>query len=224
MVRTSPSPFSSPSVRLDLPRILSLSGVIAVHVLAALLLLLPLTRPALPLLAPEDPPSRWTVERVVPVTPTPPIQAELRTEQPPRPRPVLAPVTVQPSVVPSMPVIVDGGSLPATPGDSLAPLDATPGPVGPPLQGAQLRYAIAPPPPYPRDALRTGAEGTVLLRVLVDVDGRPLEVTVERSSGNRSLDREAVRHVQQRWRFEPALQEGRAVEAYGLVPIGFNLQ
>ena len=62
------------------------------------------------------------------------------------------------------------------------------------------------------------------LRILVDVDGRPLQVQVERSSGHRSLDREAVRHVQQRWRFEPATRDGRPVQAWGLVPIDFSLQ
>ena len=38
------------------------------------------------------------------------------------------------------------------------------------------------------------------------------------------LDREAVRHVQQRWRFEPAMRDGRPVQAWGLVPIDFSLQ
>ena len=64
----------------------------------------------------------------------------------------------------------------------------------------------------------------MLLRVLVDIDGRPLQVVVDRSSGHRSLDREAVRHVQQRWRFEPAMHGGRPVQAWGLVPIDFSLQ
>jgi protein TonB len=30
--------------------------------------------------------------------------------------------------------------------------------------------------------------------------------------------------VQQRWRFEPAMRDGRAVQAWGLVPIDFSLQ
>jgi protein TonB len=123
------------------------------------------------------------------------------------------------------PAIVDQGTLQADPAtEAVGPPDIAPPWDGQPLQGAQLRYAVAPPPAYPRDALRTGAEGTVLLRVLVDVDGRPLEVIVDRSSGHRSLDREAVRQVQQRWRFEPAMRDGRAVQAWGLVPIGFSLQ
>ena len=66
--------------------------------------------------------------------------------------------------------------------------------------------------------------GDVLLRVLVDVDGTPVSVTVESSSGNRNLDKAALQHVLKTWRFKPAMQDGQAVQAYGLVPIAFSLQ
>ena len=173
MVRTLPS-YVSP--RLDLSRILAISFAMAVHVLALLVLLLPLSQTPPPGKDPEPAPPRWEVRQVVPVT------------------------------------------------DLAGPADVVAPDIGGPLQGTQLRYAVAPPPRYPRDAIASGAEGTVLLRVLVDVDGRPLQVVVDRSSGHRSLDREAVRHVQQRWRFVPAMHDGRPVQAWGLVPIGFSLQ
>jgi protein TonB len=96
-------------------------------------------------------------------------------------------------------------------------------PPQPPRVGVQLEYAQAPAPTYPRDALRDGVEGTVLLKVLVDTDGRPLDVQIERSSGNRSLDRAAREQVLQRWRFRPAMEDGRAVQAIGLVPVDFRL-
>ncbi|MGN6512928.1 MAG: energy transducer TonB, partial [Lysobacteraceae bacterium] len=92
-----------------------------------------------------------------------------------------------------------------------------------PLAGVQLEYAQAPAPAYPRDALRDGIEGSVLLKVLVDVDGRPLDVQVARSSGNRSLDRAAREQVLRQWRFRPAMRDGRAVQAIGLVPVEFRL-
>jgi protein TonB len=68
------------------------------------------------------------------------------------------------------------------------------------------------------------AEGTVMLRVLVDVDGGPLEVTIEVSSGNRELDRAARAQVLKSWKFQPAMQDGRAVQAYGRVPVNFSLR
>ncbi|WP_372012402.1 energy transducer TonB [Pseudoxanthomonas sp. 10H] len=218
MVRTLPSDVSP---RLDASRILAISFAMAVHALALLVLLLPLTQAPLPELRSEPEPPRWSVTPPVPVTPLPPQPVLQPKVSPPRTPPAAVP-RMQPV---QQPAIVDQGTLQADPAtEAVGPPDIAPPWDGQPLQGAQLRYAVAPPPAYPRDALRTGAEGTVLLRVLVDVDGRPLEVIVDRSSGHRSLDREAVRQVQQRWRFEPAMRDGRAVQAWGLVPIGFSLQ
>jgi protein TonB len=67
-------------------------------------------------------------------------------------------------------------------------------------------------------------EGTVLLEVLVDVDGRPLRVDVRRSSGHRQLDDAAREQVLARWRFRPAMRDGRAIQAIGLVPVNFMLR
>ena len=61
------------------------------------------------------------------------------------------------------------------------------------------------------------------LRILVDTDGRPLEVRIEQSSGHAILDREALRHVQRHWTFRPALRDGQPVQAVGIVPIDFHL-
>jgi protein TonB len=92
-----------------------------------------------------------------------------------------------------------------------------------PLAGAHLEYEIAPPPSYPGEAARAGIEGTVILRVLVGVDGKPLEVAVERSSGHRGLDLAARRQVLSKWRFKAAMQDGQSVQAIGLVPVVFRL-
>jgi protein TonB len=63
-----------------------------------------------------------------------------------------------------------------------------------------------------------------MLRVHVDASGRPMEVSIEQSSGSRLLDEAALRHVKARWKFVPAQSNGQAVEAWGLVPIEFVLQ
>jgi protein TonB len=216
MVRTLPSDVSP---RLDASRILAISFAMAVHAMALLVLLLPLTQTSQPDIRRE--PDRWTVRTPVPVTPLPPQPVVQPAVTAPRTPPTV--VRQQPTV--RQPALVDQGTLQADPAtDVVGPPDTAPPYDGQPLQGAQLRYAVAPPPRYPRDAANAGADGTVLLRVLVDVDGRPLQVNVDRSSGHRSLDREAVRQVQQRWRFEPAMRDGQPAQAWGLVPIGFSLQ
>ena len=65
--------------------------------------------------------------------------------------------------------------------------------------------------------------GTVVLDVLVDIDGQPIDVTIVRSSGHRLLDQAARRVVLTRWTFRPAMRDGQAVQAIGRVPIEFVL-
>jgi protein TonB len=88
---------------------------------------------------------------------------------------------------------------------------------------ATIAYETATPPDYPIQALRAGVEGTVLLKVLVDATGKPVQVAVEHSSGSRTLDDAARRHVLAAWRFHPAIRDGHAIEAWALVPVQFNL-
>ena len=88
--------------------------------------------------------------------------------------------------------------------------------------GAQA--LVDPKPRYPRAAERRGEEGTALLRVLVATDGRPLKVTLERSSGFTLLDQAALDTVASQWRFQPAQRAGAAVESEVLQPVTFTLK
>ena|SRR2546422_7744529 len=86
----------------------------------------------------------------------------------------------------------------------------------------QVAYAYTPKPEYPDRARTEGWEGTVLLRVLVDEDGRPKSVEINRSSGFESLDHAAVETVK-RWRFSPARHGERRMESWAKIPIVFRL-
>jgi TonB family protein len=86
----------------------------------------------------------------------------------------------------------------------------------------QVNYADNPKPEYPDRARREGQEGTVLLRVLVDQEGRSQWVEISRSSGHAALDGAAVETVK-RWRFHPARQGEGRVESRVLIPIVFRL-
>ena len=88
---------------------------------------------------------------------------------------------------------------------------------------ASLAYRTAP-LQFPLQALRLHMHGLVLLRVLVDETGKPLDVTVERSSGYPMLDRSAREQVLAAWRFQPASVNGRAVRAWARVPVNFDLR
>ena len=55
---------------------------------------------------------------------------------------------------------------------------------------------------YPKQALRTGDEGTSLLNLQVDRKGRLKECTTARSSGSLLLDEQACRLYRKRGRFK----------------------
>lgn len=84
-----------------------------------------------------------------------------------------------------------------------------------PLPGA------TPAPRYPVRALRRGESGTVMVRAEIGPDGVPTSVSVAQGSGSRLLDRSAVDAVQ-RWRFEPAMLDGRPTVGSVVVPIEFT--
>lgn len=211
--------------RPDATRIAGISGTLVLNILLLMLLLVPMSRPelALQLSDPEPLPPDWITKKPKPPEP-PPVEVEVV-----KPRPMQPPqAQVQPDIMvpPIDEVIVDNGTIAADPtvDNSMVVATAMPTiePSGP-VAGVRLEYGDAPAPTYPRKQLLSGVEGTVLLQVLVDVDGRPLEVTIHRSSGNRDLDDAARRQVLRKWTFRPAMKDGRAVQAVGIVPIDFSL-
>ena len=87
---------------------------------------------------------------------------------------------------------------------------------------SQARYLNTPKPSYPEIARREGREGRVLLRVLIDEQGRTKTVEINSSSGNEALDHAAAEAVR-RWHFYPARYADRAVESWLRIPIEFRL-
>ena len=218
MVRTLPRP--SPLSAVDPKRIAANAVVLALHAFVFALLMMPArweppapakdttvvvlpeTRPELPPPPPPPPPPPETIRvRQTPVQQDPPIV--VRHELPP---------------IDTAPVF-ETGEIAAPPVSDAGPPVATfEGP-----QLAQLAYATNPAPRYPRRSIQAGHEGQVLLRVLVGADGVPIEVTIERGSGHRELDRAAREQVLAKWKFHPARHAGGPVPAYALVPIDFTL-
>ena len=78
-------------------------------------------------------------------------------------------------------------------------------------------------PPYPRRARRLGYEGTVLLKVLIDENGRVDNLTVLESSGHDTLDRAALSAVKN-WLFEPGTEDGLKKKMWVKIPIRFDLE
>lgn len=208
---------------LDVTRITASAGTILVNAVLLLLLLIPLSEPLRHAPAkPDEPIVIFSIPMKEPpplpfVTPLPVV--------PQRPAPTTQPLRRPEPVTPvQQDVVVD-----AQPGDiAIEAVDVATDPVPdadpmPPSTGAQLQTRVAPPPPYPGEAMRHGLSGIVELEILVGIDGRPLDVRVVRSSGHRVLDQSARRTVLSRWTFVPAMRNGQPVQALGRVPIEFTL-
>ena len=204
----------SPALDLDPKRIAANSLTIALHVVAFMLLLAPTEAPPAAPAKEVVTPLEFTPERKLPPLLPPP------ADDKPKPRPTNTPVTIPTAIEPvseiSLPI--DEGLPPAIDNPPVANTFESSGPAF-----VQLQTDVAPAPPYPAMAIKRRMQGTVLLRVLVDASGNPLDVSIERSSGSRLLDEAAQKFIRARWHFVPATLGGAHVEAYALVPVNFTL-
>ena len=97
------------------------------------------------------------------------------------------------------PTLAAPAAVPAAPaarGPATAPSAGT-------VIAAPPRYRSNPKPVYPLPSLRRREEGVVLLNVVVQPDGLPASVTLNRSSGYPLLDRAAMEQVRRSWSWEP---------------------
>jgi protein TonB len=79
-----------------------------------------------------------------------------------------------------------------------------------------------PPAPHPAALRERGIEGAVLLRVKVDMQGRPADVQLLSGSGWRLFDEAALQQVRA-CRFIPATQDGQAIDSWVEFPVRFAL-
>ena len=151
---------------------------------------------------------------IVPKPPEQPKPQEIKQLAPPQPSPIPPPPE-------EPPVVFDDPS----PVDVQAPPPAPPAPPAPqPDIGASVDISSKNmnPPQYPREEMRRGVTGTVILVITVDANGNATDVQVESSSGNRNLDRSAVKAARN-WRFNPGVSGGRKVGGRVRVPVEFKL-
>ena len=171
------------------------------------------------------------------ITPQPQAKPEPPKPQPAPEKPKTVPVVKKQSAPPPIPVVNTAPSQnaisapPAPPAPSAPTEPAPPVVFAPPAPAAPalpktvtsgIEYLKAPQPEYPPVSRRMGEEGKAVLRVLVNDKGRPERVDVQQSSGSARLD-EAARQAVLRALFKPFMEDGKAVPAYAIVPIRFQL-
>ena len=78
------------------------------------------------------------------------------------------------------------------------------------------------PAPYPESERKSGAEGWVIVNLMIDPEGKPYEMAVGDSTGNPVLEKAALEQVA-KWRFEPATMNGKPIDAGHKVKLEFRL-
>ena len=76
---------------------------------------------------------------------------------------------------------------------------------------------------YPDEAKAAGKQGRVMVQFVVRKDGSISDVTVVRSAGDLSLDKEAVRAVSSMPKWNPGTQGGKPVNVQYTIPVQFKL-
>ncbi|NMT73393.1 energy transducer TonB [Stenotrophomonas maltophilia] len=179
---------------LSWPRIVGIAFVIALHLAAFMMLLIPAVAPK----------AVAEKERNVMVT---------IVDAPPKPSPVPPP--------PQAPVV----DVPEPrPNDIVTP-PSPPSPPAPPTSieaSVDISSKAMNPPRYPPAAFRAGIQGEVILIIDVDANGNVTNVTVEKSSRNRDLDRAAM-EAARKWRFNAAESGGKKAAGRVRVPVNFAL-
>lgn len=77
---------------------------------------------------------------------------------------------------------------------------------------------------YPAIAKENGIQGRVICQFIVERDGAISDVVVVRSSGEVSLDKEAVRLIKSMPRWRPGRTRGKMVRVKYTVPINFRIK
>ena len=77
---------------------------------------------------------------------------------------------------------------------------------------------------YPVIAQENGIQGRVICQFVVNKDGSIVEVVAVRSSGEPSLDKEAIRVINSMPKWKPGKQRGKPVRVKYTVPVNFRLQ
>ena len=119
--------------------------------------------------------------------------------------------------------VPEGSAEPTTTAAMLPDIQSDDTRSGSVLKLARPLYKQNTSPPYPRRARRLGYEGIVMLKVLIDENGRVDDLAVLESSGHSVLDRAALSAVR-KWLFEPGTEGGIKKKMWVKIPVRFDLK
>jgi protein TonB len=207
-----------PRQKLSWPRIAGTAFAIALHVVVFMMLMAPISAQKAP--DKEDDVTLVSfIEPPKPPPPPPPPPKEppktiTKIVEQPKPTPVPPPPEAPPIVYDTPSPVAYEAPPPAPPAPAAIPqdfggeVDAT---------GRAMN-----PPQYPPEEQRRGITGTVTVGLTYDANGNVTDVQVIKSSGNRNLDRAAVKAAK-RWKVNPAVRNGVKTAGVAKTDVVFTL-
>lgn len=207
-----------PRQKLSWPRIAGTAFAIALHVVVFMMLMAPISAQKAP--DKEDDVTLVSfIEPPKPPPPPPPPPKEppktiTKIVEQPKPTPVPPPPEAPPIVYDTPSPVAYEAPPPAPPAPAAIPqdfggeVDAT---------GRAMN-----PPQYPPEEQRRGITGTVTVGLTYDANGNVTDVQVIKSSGNRNLDRAAVKAAK-RWKVNPGMRNGVKVAGVAKTDVVFTL-
>jgi TonB family protein len=75
---------------------------------------------------------------------------------------------------------------------------------------------------YPREILYEGVEGNVIVKFVIDANGLPSNIIIEKSL-HQTLDSAAIALIQQMPKWKPATLDGRAISSTHRIPLFFQI-
>ncbi|MEJ7933823.1 TonB family protein [Sphingobium sp. AN558] len=220
----APSPLSSDRYRAH--RSVSLPGIILVVAIHAILIFALIHVRSHYVRHKEE---KLTVVNLTPPPAPPPPAAEA---PPPPARPdVVAPPPIVRTPVAQPPQIQTTSepspvSMPVSVAKPAPPVPAPSAPAAPStVQGGDIsaQMVSGKPPRYPVESRRKREQGTVLLSLVVGLDGRVATISIAQSSGFSRLD-DAARDAVRGWRWSPIMRDGHPVMVKGVVEIPFVIK
>jgi len=164
--------------------------------------------------------SERSVETAPVATGTPPSASQATVTSKPEPRPAESTRATEPTPQEPTPAQVKPEPKPSTPqAEVAAPVSVAAAPVAQPTPqpvvpaATPVKLVNRTEPAYPSKSLKRARGGKIVLKLLINENGRVSRVLVDQGSPHKDLEAAAVGAVLS-WRYEPATEGGLPVEAW----------
>ncbi len=167
------------------------------------------------------------LDRLPPLIKAEIIEEITKDDEPPPPPPTVEtppPYVPPPDIVIDLPTSTKGPTTALVVTDKPRPVAPPPSPVVKKAPEIDPRYKRRFQPDYPPTSRRLGEEGSVIVQVLVDPEGKVSDGKIQKSSGFPRLDEAALKHALRAWRFTPGTEDGKPVSVWHSVKVTFRIE